>query len=475
MQVAKAVELPYARRYSILVAVMVGHILGPLNFTIANVVLPTIAESFQVGLATAQWVLMIYMLTTSSLFLLCGRLGDIWGYKKMFLSGLGGFIIASVLCGLSTTIPMLILFRAIQGLFAAMTMSMPYAIVTASFPPNERGRALGLHALGVAVGLAMGPSLGGFITSLLGWRFVFLINVPIGVLALFWAQRAIPVLKGQSGKLDIPGATTAFIFLGSFLFSVNRFQYSGLNSLTGIMLLVAAVAAFGFFQRERRAAQPMLDLNLLNNRTFSFANISALLNFLSQSVMVFLTPFYLQRVLHYTVNNVGLVMTAFPLAAMAMAPFSGALSDRMGTRGLACIGAALCALSLFFMSQLSASASSIDVAWRLAVFGVGSGIFQSPNHSAVMGSIPRLHFGVASAIMATTRNVGMLLGVVTSGVVLYAFVSPQVLQQSSLETSEAVAFLSGLRYAYLAGAILTAMASVTSLVRSRGESKRSFE
>jgi MFS family permease len=211
----------------------------------------------------------------------------------------------------------------------------------------------------------------------------------------------------------------------------------------------------------------MLNLSLFRNLTFSFGNVSALLNFMSQYVMVFLTPFYLQRLLHYTPNNVGLTMTAFPLAVMVIAPFSGSLSDRIGTRALACLGAAMCALGLFLMSQLPTTATSIDVVWRLAVFGLGTGVFQSPNNSAVMGNSPRPQLGIASGILSTMRNVGMVLGIATGGAVLYALVSPGILQQSLLVGEQAGEFLFGLRHAYMVGAILTGIAAITSLVRVR--------
>jgi MFS family permease len=188
---------------------------------------------------------------------------------------------------------------------------------------------------------------------------------------------------------------------------------------------------------------------------------------MSQYVMVFLTPFYLQRILHYAPDHLGLVMTAFPLAVMAVAPLSGSISDRIGTRLPACLGAAACALALFFMSRLPALTSSADVVWRLALFGLGTGIFQSPNTSAVMGSTPKPHLGIASGVLATMRNVGMVLGIATGGAVLYAFAPPQILQKESLDLSEADLFLQGLRHAYIAGAILTGLASITSLVRSK--------
>jgi EmrB/QacA subfamily drug resistance transporter len=467
----KLVDKGHAGRYSVLAAIMLGSIMGPIDASIVNVVLPTISQSFGVGISTAQWVPMIYLLTISSLLLFYGRLGDILGYKNIYLSGLAGFVIASGLCGLSPTIYWLIAFRAIQGLAAGMMMAVPYAILTGSFPAAERGKALGINAISISAGLAIGPSLGGFIASLLGWRFVFLLNIPIGIAGLAWGHHVIPELKGQPGKIDIRGVPTAFIFLFSILLFVNCYPSLGVSYATSIMLLVAVLAGIGFFWIESRVTQPMLNLSLFRNLTFSFANMSALLNFMSQYIMVFLTPFYLQRVLHYTPNNVGLIMTAFPLAVMVVAPFSGSFSDRMGTKTLACLGAGICAFSLFLISQLSTSASSADFVWRLALFGLGTGIFQSPNNSAVMGSVPKLHLGIASGILATMRNVGMVLGIATGGVVLYALASPHILQTATLRSSEAVAFLRGLRYAYITGGILTGLAALISLIRN-GEEKR---
>jgi EmrB/QacA subfamily drug resistance transporter len=465
----------YAGRYSILAAIMLGSIMGPIDASIVNVVLPTIAQSFSVDISTAQWVPMIYLLTISSLLLFYGRLGDILGYKKVYLSGLAGFVVASGLCGLSPAIQWLIGFRAIQGLAAGMMMAVPYAIITASFPPTERGKALGINAISISAGLAIGPSLGGFMAASLGWRFVFLINLPIGIAGWLWVRRIVPELKGRPGRIDIPGVATGFLSLFSLLLFVNRFQSLGASYATDIMALVAVLAGVGFITLESRVAQPMLNLALFRSLTFSSASASALLNFMSQYVMVFLTPFYLQRVLHYTPNAVGLVMTSFPLAVMAVAPLSGSLSDRMGTRTLACLGAGTCALALFLMSRVPLSASPADVVWRLVLFGLGTGVFQSPNNSAVMGSAPRPHLGTASGILATMRNVGMVLGIATGGAVLYAFAPAYILQKASLESSEAIAFLSGLQHAYLAGAILTGIAMITSLVRSGKEKQNRRE
>jgi EmrB/QacA subfamily drug resistance transporter len=463
----KSEEMRYRQRYSVLFSIMLGSIMGPIDASIVNVILPTITQFFRVPISTAQWVPMIYLLTISSLLLFYGRLGDIFGYRRVYLSGLAGFIITSGLCGLSPTIHWLILFRAIQGLAAGMIAAMPYAIITGSFPPEERGKALGINAISVSAGLAIGPCLGGFVTSLSNWRFIFLINIPIGIAGWLWAHHIIPELRGEPGKIDIGGALAAFVSLFAFLFFINGLQRMGFNDAIAIVLSVAMIAGVIFLWVESRTAQPMVNLNLFSNLTFSFGNISALLNFMSQYVMVFLTPFYLQRVLHYTPKDLGLIMTSFPLAVMAVAPFSGSLSDRIGTTIPTCLGATVCALSLFLMSQLPASATSSVVAWRLALFGLGTGIFQSPNNSAVMGSAPRPHLGTASGILATVRSLGMVFGIATGGAVLYAFAPSSILQEATLKASEATVFLSGLKYAYIVGGISTLMAAVTSLVRSK--------
>ncbi len=456
-----------AGRYSVLAPIMLGGIMGPIDASIVNVVLPTITGSFGVDISAAQWVPMIYLLTISSLLLFYGRLGDILGYRRVYLSGLSGFVVASGLCGLSPSIHWLIAFRAVQGLAAGMMMAVGLAIITTAFPPTERGKALGINAISISAGLAIGPSLGGFVTSLLDWRFVFLINIPIGIISLLWGYRVIPDVKGQPGKLDIPGLAAAFVFLSAVLLFVNRFQSLGLSYANVTVLLVAVLAGIVFFRVESKAAQPMLNLSLFRSAAFSLANVSALLNFMSQYVMIFLTPFYLQRVLHYEANGVGLIMTSFPLAVMVVAPLSGTLSDRIGTGALACLGAAICATALFFMSGLTGSARPADLLWRLALFGLGTGIFQSPNTSAVMGSTPRPHLGIASGILATMRNVGMVLGIAIGGGVVYAFVPSQFLQTAVWKSTESAAFVSGLQYAYVVGAVLSGMAAVTSFLRTQ--------
>ena len=461
----------YAHRYQILVAVMIGGIMGPIDASVVNVNYHIIGSHFGVALPAAQWIVMVYLLTVSSLLLFYGRLGDILGYKKVYLIGLLGFTITSLLCSLSyfwPSISWLILFRAIQGVAAGMMMSMPYAIIVSSFPPQERGRALGINAISISVGLAIGPSLGGFITYFAGWPYIFLINIPIGIFGLWWGNKVIPEFEGNPGKIDLGGAITNCLFLCSFLFFMNRFPTQGINYTTLFAAIVATVAFLGFLTIEKRVEPPMINLKLFQNLTFSLANLSALLNFMSQYVLVTLAPSYLNRVLQYEQNEVGILLTIFPLTTLVVAPFAGSLSDRISPRFLTSSGAAICALSLFFLSRLSLSSSAADIAWRLAMFGLGTGIFQSPNMNAAMGSVPREHLGVASSVLATVRNVGMVLGTATGGAIISALVPSSILQGSEkLVGKEASIFVLGLKNAYLWGAILTGIAAFVSLFISR--------
>jgi len=373
--------------------------------------------------------------------------------------------VASAFCGLATSIYWLILFRCFQGIGAAMMMAVPLAMITECFPSNELGRALGTYSVSISAGLAIGPSFGGFIASFLGWRLTFLINVPLGIVAILVAQKVIPEMSGEAGEQDFLGAAAAFVSLFSLLMFINRSQEAGINVATGVMLAVAVAAGISFVLRERSTLQPMLDMGLFRNLTFAFGSLSALLNYMAQYVVIFLTPFYLHRVLDLSPNKVGLIMTCFPLAVMIVGPFSGWLSDRIGSRWLSSLGALVCAAATALLSRITPSTTGIDISLSLLLFGIGTGLFQSPNTSAAMGGLPRPHLGVASAVLANVRNVGMVMGVALAGLVLHAYVSDEILDQHHLDPSQASLFVQGLEYAFVAGTLISVCTTFTSLVK----------
>jgi EmrB/QacA subfamily drug resistance transporter len=454
-------------KWLILTAVMLGTFMSPLDGSIVNTILPSITTSFRTEISIVQWVPTVYLLTTCCLILLYGRLGDIIGHKRVFLYGIAGFTITSILCGSSQSIWMLIAFRALQGLAGSMILAVGLAIVTAAFPSTERGKAMGIYAIGIAIGLGLGPTLGGLITEYLSWRYVFFINVPIGIAALLWGSRVIPLGRRNPGqRLDWYGALTALVFLLGLLLYANRGEDWGWASpLSLVPLAVAVVFGALFFWIERTSAQPMLNLALFANHKFSFASLSALFSFMALYTLIFVTPFYLAFVLHYSILKVGLVMIASPVVTLFIAPSSGVLSDRIGTRVLAVCGMFIAALGLFLLSRLQQSAQAFDVIWRLAVTGLGMGMFQSPNNSAIMGSVPPRHLGISSGVLAAMRNVGMVLGIAVAGAVLYNMAPVAAsMRPGSFTGSQIQEFLSGLHWSYIAGAVLAAASALTSLL-----------
>lgn len=468
-------SVPRARedRWYILATILAGTIMGPVDGSVVNIALPTIATLFHADLGLVAWVSMSYLLVASSLLLSYGRLGDMYGYRRVYLSGLMAFIVTSALCGLSWNIYALIFFRALQAVGAGMTLAVAPAIITHAFPAEERGRALGINAMSVAVGLALGPSLGGFLVDAVGWRSIFYINLPIGLLAFYFGYRLVPRHPGRRGQVfDLTGAALAFLALSGILVAVSRGQTWGWHSPLVLGTLTAGLTFLVLFlYTERRVPQPMLNLDLFSSRLFSSANLAALCNFIAQYVMVFLTPFYLQNLLGYSPRAAGVAMTAFPLVTLFVAPISGALSDRFGTRLLSTLGAAVCTLALWFMTGLGPGLTRSDVAWRLALFGLGTGLFQSPNNSAIMGSVSRSYLGIASGTLATVRNVGMVLGIALAQSTfatalaahlagLGATLSGQTLQQE--------AYAAALHTAYLAGAAASLLGTLASFTRPGG-------
>lgn len=458
---ATAEVLP--QRWAILYAVVAASIMGPIDSSVVNVAMPTLSRVFHVGLSTVGWVSMSYLLVLGSLILTYGRLGDMFGFKRVFLLGVAIFTIASGVCALAPNIWTLIVFRAVQALGAGMFMAMAQAIITAAFPARERGRALGVNGMIIAVGLALGPSLGGFLLSVADWRSIFLINLPIGALGFYLSYRTLPE-PGEAGRqrFDLVGAALGFVSLFSLLLAGSYGEDWGWTSApTATLILVFVVTLVWFMAWERRVDQPMLDLSLFGNPAFSAASFSSLMNFISQSAVVFLVPFYLQQVLTWTPEQTGLIMTISPLIVLVVAPLSGALSDRIGTRWLSFAGQVLMGLGFLFLYGLAPRPGSVDIAWRIGVVGLGIGIFQSPNNSTIMGNCPRHRLGVGSGVLATVRNVGMVLGVaISTGVFEWRH------SVTAATLGPTGSFLSGLRAAFLVAAFLAGLGAAASSVRS---------
>lgn len=452
--------LSSSARWLILSAIGTGTLMTALDGSIVNTLLPVLRQQFTVDVASVEWVVTAYLLVTSSLLLSFGRLGDLYGHKRTYMGGFIIFVLSSMTCGLAQSVTSLVLSRSVQAIGAAMLAANSPAILTKNFPAQERGRALGLLSTMTYLGLVLGPSFGGWLATHLSWRAVFYINVPIGALALGLSARFIPEDRNHhvTTAFDWRGALTFSLGLLTLMLGLNRGHIWGWSSFPTLLTLSAGIALLSVFVfTELRVPSPLLDLRLFKNVTFSGATLSAVLNYVCLYSIVFLLPFYFIEGRGWNAAQAGALLTAQPLMMATLAPLSGALSDRVGTRWPTAVGMALLSLALFGYARLSAEASQLRIALNLALSGAGIGIFISPNTSALMGSAPRDRQGTASGVMATARNLGMTLGIGIAG----ALYNTALHRQGTADVFPAIHFTFGV----LTG--VGVLATFITLLRSR--------
>ncbi len=409
-------SIPY--RWLALFTVSIGSFVATLDASIVNISFPSLTRAFAVGPSVVLWVSVAYLLVSVSLMLTVGKLGDRLGRKKIFTTGFALFTGGLVLCALSQSMTQLILSRMVQGVGAAMIISLGTAIAADAFPTTERGKALGLLSAVVSVGLLTGPVLGGFLLDLLDWRAIFYTRVPIGIVGT--AMAATLLKKQPRGEkrfpFDWPGAVLLSATLSCMIFLFNFGGRLGYLSPPALALAGITVLLFVLFVlREQRTAEPTVDLRLFRNRVFTSGNLSLVFMFFAVSSCTFLVPFYLIDALHRTAWHTGMILSVISATTLVVAPLSGWLSDRIGSRLLCTAGMAIVCLALLSISRLDARSDGADVVLRLFLFGLGSGLFQSPNNSAIIGAAPRSKLGTAAAMIATIRQVGISLGVAVSG------------------------------------------------------------
>lgn len=410
-------EVDYSQKWYVLSAVGMGVFLATIDGSIVNISLPTLVTSFQTDFALVQWVVLSYLLTVTTLMLGVGRLADIYGKKPIYTAGFIIFTIGSVLCGLSPAIYTLIGFRVLQAVGASMIMALGMAIVTEAFPKSERGRALGISGTIVSVGIAVGPTLGGLIVQHLSWHWIFFVNLPIGIIGTFMVIRYVPAFKPPGGqRFDYLGALTLCISLLSLLVALTLGQRDGFGDGTVLLLGgVFIVFLVGFIVIELSMEQPMLDLRLFRNSLFSVSLTTGFIIFICLSGTLILMPFYAENVLGYDPQQTGLLMATVPVALGLIAPLSGSLSDRYGSRPITAAGLAVLAVGFLAISSLDAKTTTLGYILRFLPVGLGMGIFQSPNNSAIMGAAPRDRLGIASGMLAVTRTLGQTTGIAVLG------------------------------------------------------------
>ncbi|MFC1952426.1 MFS transporter [Chloroflexota bacterium] len=403
--------------------VAIGTLMSTLDMSAMSIILPNLEHYFQTGPDTVVWVWLIWLLIGSGLMLTLGRAGDTFGRKRLYTSGLAIFTLGLGLCSLAQSLIQLVIFRLIQALGAAMTIATGNAIITAAFPSKERGKALGIIGAVGGLGLLSGPVLGGFFLNLLGWRSIFYLRLPFGIIstAMAWALLKEQPSLEQKEKFDPLGATTLFLALTCLLLAVNRGQSLGWFSPWVLSLgIVGMVLLFSFLVVERRVAQPVLDLRLFLSRLFSVASASHVFLYMSTAAVSFLMPFYLIQGLGFNASKAGLLLITIPAISLVLSPLSGRLSDKLGTLFLCASGLTLASVGLFLLSGLESNASIGDIVLYLTIVGIGMGLFVPPNTSAIMGSVPTERLGTASAMVATLRHIGMSVGLAIAGSVFTA-------------------------------------------------------
>jgi EmrB/QacA subfamily drug resistance transporter len=451
--------------------VCVGAFLGQLDASIAGLVLPTLEETFAAPVATVEWVAIAYLVVLAALVVPFGRLADLAGRKLLYTAGFAVFIVGSALCGFAPSLAWLIVFRVVQAIGAAMLQANSIAIITAAVARRRLGRAIGVQGAAQAIGLSVGPSVGGFLIDGLGWRWVFFIAVPFGILGalLGWLVLPCTTRVAESERPErfdwigamLLGPSVALLLLA--LTFANDWGWSSPSFLA--VSLLAAITLGGFVASERRAMSPLVDFSLFCARLFTIGILAGLLSYAVLFGSLFLIPFYLERILGRTPAEAGLLLTPVPVALGIMAPLAGSLTDRFGSRLPTVIGMFLSAVALLALAVLPSDALSTTLL-LLGLLGVGLGLFTPPNNSAIMGTAPQHRLGVAGGILNMTRSLGTSLGVALTGALLAVLLSAH--SGGRVEGTiniEPAALQAAFHQTLLFLAALSALASVLSAVR----------
>jgi EmrB/QacA subfamily drug resistance transporter len=400
-----------------MIAVGTGVFLATIDGSIVNIALPTLVRELATDLAAVQWVVLAYLLTLTTLILGVGRLADMKGKKPIYITGFIVFTVGSVLCGLAPNVYFLIAFRVLQALGGTMLMALGMGILTEAFPPAERGRALGMAGSMVSIGIIIGPTLGGLILGVLSWHWIFFVNLPVGIAGTLLAVRYIPSVRPVGGqRFDVWGALTLFAGLFSLLLGLTIGQEAGLTAPLVLVLFAVSIVFLALFVLiESRVRQPMIDLGLFKNDLFSAGLATGLMTFVASSGVMFLMPFYLEGLRGYDTRQIGLMLAGVPIVMGLIAPLSGSLSDRFGTRPMSVIGLVFLLIAYLAVRTLDLNTSALGYVLRFTPFALGMGFFQSPNNSAIMGTAPRDRLGVVSSMIALTRSLGQTVGIALLG------------------------------------------------------------
>jgi EmrB/QacA subfamily drug resistance transporter len=409
-------------KWFILINVLIGATMSALDVSIVNVAMPTLKTDFNTSMAVIEWVAMSYMLTLTVFLPFFGRLADMLGRSKLYNMGFVIFTVGSLFCGMATSAAYIIAARVVQAVGAGLLQANSVALITQAFPANERGKAIGIQGAVQAIAMAVGPFVGGLLISSVGWRSVFYINIPIGIIGTLAGLLILPpnVKTAIKEKIDYLGTAFFASWLAFLVLVFNEGVKLGWESPTILIYGALAVILISLFViTETRVKNPLIDLNLFKNITFLIGNVTGMMSYYVLFAVLFLMPFYCEKVLDFSPALTGSLLTPIPLAMAVVAPFAGYISDkyRSGTKLMTAGGMLVSAFACFALLFIGSHAHIIVLVSELVLLGVGMGMFTPPNNSAIMGSAPREKLGLAGGILNMMRSLGLIFGVDISGVI----------------------------------------------------------
>lgn len=448
-------------RHILLLIIILNSFTNPFLGAAVNIALPQIGQEFGMNAISLSWVAMSFLLSSAVFLVPFGKVADITGRKKIFLYGNALITLSAVLCVFSTSGNMLIAFRAVQGIGSAMTFGTGIAIITSAFPVQERGKAIGISVTAVYLGLSVAPFLGGVLTQTFGWRSLFIVTIPAGLLVIFLTWFAIQAewAEARNEKFDYRGSLVYMLALSSLMYG-----FSKLPDPTAIALTGAGIAGVIFFIRiELKTTWPVLNIQLFkNNRVFAWSNFAALINYAATFAITFLLSLYLQYIKALSPREAGIVLVTQPLLMTVFASVSGRMSDRYDSRILSSAGMGIIVVGLVLLSCLNEATPISFIVVSLAILGSGFGLFSSPNTNAVMSSVEKRYLGVASATIGTMRLTGQMMSMGIATMIIHVFIG-----KSQIMPANHHLFMSGVTTVFILFSVLCFLGVFASLARGK--------
>jgi EmrB/QacA subfamily drug resistance transporter len=461
MTMQQMTESSKSSRRLILLLIIITSFINPFLGAAINIALPAISEEFSMGAVGMSWVAMSFLLSSAVFLVPLGKLADIRGRKRVFFIGNIVLTATSILCALSTSGPMLIMLRGIQGIGSAMVFGTGVAIITSVYPPKERGKAIGITVTAVYVGLSLAPFLGGILTQYLGWRSIFYATVPFGLLVIWITWRYIKDewADARGEEFDLGGSIL-------YVFSMSAFMYgfSRLPEVPAIVLVaLGLLGLMAFILLEMRLKFPVFNMMLFrSNRLFALSNLAALINYATTFAITFLLSLYLQYILGLSPRDAGMILIAQPVMMAIVASISGKLSDTHDPRILSSLGMGIIVMGLIMLTFLTETSSITYLVVILAVVGFGFGMFSSPNTNAIMGSVHKKYLGIASATVGTMRLTGQMMSMGIATLILQLFIG-----NNPISAQYSAEFMTSMRSTFLIFVILCVVGVFASLARGK--------